>query len=171
MLSCSASLNLFICSPLVCTTSFTSSQVSRARADLIHLRETRILAPAAGPCGSEIVHLLRPVQQSTLPAAAAAKATTEAVGRAAECSMKALVQVVCCRSLFTHPPALLLISFSATHLSLSVLIGTTMQCRQSFRVCPWWSLSKGSCCASSTGAWKIDFNVESTIQLLKSHHL
>jgi hypothetical protein len=49
---------------------YLSSQVSRARADLIQLRETRILGPSAG--SSEIVRLLRPVPRQHNAAGAAA---------------------------------------------------------------------------------------------------
>ncbi len=86
-------------------------QVSRARADLIHLRETRILGPAAGPGGSEIVHLLRPAKQHPLAAAIAAgevaAVATAGTAEGAACSSKILVQVVCFRLHFTPQPILL----------------------------------------------------------------
>ena len=55
-------------------------QVSRARADLIQLREARILGPAAGSGGCEIVRLLRPVPLEPNVAAAPASVLASKAG-------------------------------------------------------------------------------------------
>ena len=47
-----------------------SAQVLQARAELIRLREKQALEPAAGPNGSEVMHLLRLVSRPAPPAAA-----------------------------------------------------------------------------------------------------
>jgi hypothetical protein len=133
-------------------------KVSRARADLIQLRENRILGPVANNGGSEIVRLLRPAPlQPNASAMATAAASTSSAGSVEAGVPAAVGETAAAIGGSTWQVRVLTVMFSfseSASLSTQFLLNfcpSPFYCREGCRACRWWLRVEVKCYLSSTG--------------------